>query len=171
MNIFVFEHNSDNFYNKQDGCLVFENHHFYCPEYITKLSYTSALLFKIVKSGKYIKPEFSSRYYSFKGTAINIYAENFISEANSNVLSFFKSSLLDKSTFIKECKNNIDFVSINNTVLIENIENKIFQLSKFATLKTGDIVLFELTNRILINNDQRISYSFSGLEFPEVVIE
>ncbi len=169
MNIFVFQHNTGDFYNKQDGCLVNEKYIFYTPEFVKRISYSPALIIRINRSGKFIKPEFSGRYYNFIGTAINIYADNYIEDSVFNPLSFFKSSLLDKSSFIKH------FDSISNYKFIDDfkidIDKKISQLSKFSTLKSGDYLLFELSDRIPTKIGESIIYKIEGLEFPEVITE
>jgi 2-keto-4-pentenoate hydratase/2-oxohepta-3-ene-1,7-dioic acid hydratase in catechol pathway len=173
VNIFIFKNSSNHFYNKQDGCLVLENFHFFKPDFVTNLSYTAALAIKITKSGKYIKPEFVSRYYSFYGTAINLYLTDYIKEANEEYLSFFKSSLFDRSTFLKKNENNQIVEQIGNKILIsKEFSNKIFELSKFATLKSGDLILFEISEHIEFNNQSsKIGYSADSLEFPEVIID
>lgn len=172
MNIFVFDYCSGNFFNKQDSCLVLENYQFYTPDFVSEITFSPAIVIKINKSGKYIKPDFASRYYSIYGTAINIYAQNFINDANENPLFFFKSSLLDKSTFLKKAEVTItDFFENRNPNLIPDFNLKISQLSKFSSLKSGDLILFEIIERIKVTSPGKITYISEGLEFPEVNIE
>jgi hypothetical protein len=182
VNLFVIKNNGIGFFNRQDGCIVNEGGIFYLPGSYSKISFTLCLFVKVTKSGKYINVKFCERYYRECSFAINFYAR----EDNADGLSFFKTTLLDKSLFISnksylpcnikgtEIKINcsgLDNKELNFTVnedIEEVIAKGIESVSQICTLKTGDMIFYELCDEIEAGRGMRI---YSDSSVPDVMID
>ena len=143
------------FFLKPDTALLKENN-FYYPEFTNDLHYEVELVLKISKHGKHIPEENADGYYDKIGLGIDFTArvvqkickekglpwEKAKGFDNSAVLSqsfIEKASLEDQIEF--ELKKNGTTVQLGNTKdLLFSFNQIISYVSKFITLKTGDLI-------------------------------
>lgn len=187
MNIFIIRNSLNSFYYKLDNSLITEGEVVYLPDDFTFTGAIPSFYVKINKSGKYIKPEFAGRYYSVAGLALNFILCANINFKFDSIDEFVNFSSKDKTVYISETQSCEHFFQENSTNLILNDKEKfsyllpenyinyinsgIFTISKGCTLKSGDIVIFELTEPLLINRGDRIQLSTSSISLPSLLID
>lgn len=145
------------FFLKPDTSLVKNNKPVYYPEFTQELHYEAEIVLKICKKGKYISELFAHKYYDSITIGIDFTARDLQRKCKEKRLPWEIAKAFDSSapigTFInvKDLKSAeaIDFaLKINNcTVQKGNTSNMIFSpakiisyLSKFITLKEGDLI-------------------------------
>jgi len=146
------------FFLKPDTALLRRNRPFYYPEFSEDVHYECELVVKIIKLGKNIQKKFAHTYYNEIGIGIDFTARDLQSNSKKKGLPWEIAKAFDGSAplsmeFIdkKEFKdvNNIGFHLNKNgeTVqegssadMIFDIDDLIVYLSKFFTLKTGDLI-------------------------------
>ena len=144
------------FFMKPDTALLKENN-FYYPDFTNDLHHEIELVIKICKHGKHIALEHASNYYEKVGLGIDFTARDIQKQCKEKGQPWEKAKAFDNSAvlsthFIDKEKldpNNIDFsLTINNKVIqAGNSEDVIFSfdqiishVSKYITLKTGDLI-------------------------------
>jgi 2-keto-4-pentenoate hydratase/2-oxohepta-3-ene-1,7-dioic acid hydratase in catechol pathway len=145
------------FFMKPDTALLRNNDPFYLPDFSNEIHHEIELVIKINKVGKHIAKEFANRYYDEIGLGIDFTARDLQSELKKKGLPWEKAKAFDysapiSSTFFKKDKlelNNIDFDLIinektvqkgNSKDMIFDIDDIISYISKFITLKIGDLI-------------------------------
>ncbi len=145
------------FFLKPDTALLRNNEAFYLPDFSNEIHYEVEVVIKIKKVGKHIPREFAYRYYDEIGIGIDFTARDLQRELKSKGLPWEKAKAFDHSaaiapTFLKkETLNpkNLDFsLKINDKVVQQgNTQNMVFDIdtiisyvSKFFTLKIGDLI-------------------------------
>jgi 2-keto-4-pentenoate hydratase/2-oxohepta-3-ene-1,7-dioic acid hydratase in catechol pathway len=144
------------FFLKPDTALIKDNLPFYHPDFSEDIHHEVELVLKISKAGKNIQPEFAHKYYNEIGIGIDFTARDLQAKCKEKGLPWEKAKAFDGSapigTFISkdEFKNNeINFhLNLNgNTVqrgstsdLLFSFDAVIAYVSKFFTLKTGDLI-------------------------------
>lgn len=145
------------FFMKPETALLRNNDSFYLPDFSNEIHHEVELVIKINKVGKHIEKEFANRYYEEIGLGIDFTARDLQSELKKKGLPWEKAKAFDYSapisaTFIKKedlILNNIDFtLSINDKVIqqgnssdmIFDFDDIISYVSKFVTLKIGDLI-------------------------------
>lgn len=144
------------FFMKPDTALCREKN-FYHPDFTNDLHHEIELVVKISKNGKNIALEFAKDYYSEIGLGIDFTARDIQKHCKENGLPWEKAKAFDNSaalsnTFIpKENLNltNLNFSLTNNGDTVQNGNSKdmifsidalIVHVSKYITLKTGDLI-------------------------------
>jgi acylpyruvate hydrolase len=141
---------------KPDTAALRNNDPFYHPGFSEDVHHEVEVLVKIKKEGKSIAPEFAANYYDEIGLGIDFTARDTQSYLKSKGLpwelakafnqSAVISSFLPKSDFDL---NNLNFkLEVNNKLvqdgntkqMIFSIDEIISFVSKYFTLKTGDII-------------------------------
>jgi 2-keto-4-pentenoate hydratase/2-oxohepta-3-ene-1,7-dioic acid hydratase in catechol pathway len=145
------------FFMKPDIALLKNGADFYYPEFTKNLHYECELVVKISKVGKNIAPKFASKYYSKVTLGIDFTARDLQQKCKEKGLpweiakSFEHSaplsnelidvSEIDLSNLEFQLKKNGEVVQTGNTAnMIFSIDQIIVYISKFMTLKTGDLI-------------------------------
>jgi 2-keto-4-pentenoate hydratase/2-oxohepta-3-ene-1,7-dioic acid hydratase in catechol pathway len=144
------------FFMKPDTALLKEKD-FYYPEFTNDLHHEVELVLKVCKHGKHISEEHASNYYSEIGLGIDFTARDLQTKCKEKGLPWEQAKAFDNSavisnTFIDKSRlkeNETVFslnlngqqVQIGNTAdLIFSYSQLIAHVSKFITLKTGDLI-------------------------------
>lgn len=145
------------FFLKPDTALIKDNQPFYYPEFSKEIHHEVELVLKISKAGKNIQTQFANKYYDEIGIGIDFTARDLQEQCKKKGLPWEKAKAFDgaapigmfinKKQFTDE--KNINFhLNINgNTVQKGNTKDLLFSfdiivayVSKFFTLKTGDLI-------------------------------
>jgi len=142
---------------KPDSSILKNNKPFFLPGFSDNIHYEVEVVIKISKLGKGISAKFASRYYDELTLGIDITARDIQARQAKAGMPWELSKCFDGAapvgTFIPVNSvsdiNNLDFrLEINNQVVqISNTSDMIFSfdkiieyISKFFTLKTGDLI-------------------------------
>ena len=145
------------FFLKPDTAVIKDNAPFYYPDFSKEIHHEVELILKINKVGKNIDPQFANKYYDEIGIGIDFTARDLQAKCKEKGLPWEKAKAFDGSApvgrFIDKKKlkdiNNINFqLNINGkTVQKGNTKDLLFPfdtviayVSKFFTLKTGDLI-------------------------------
>lgn len=145
-------------FTKPDTALLRNNTPFYYPEFSKDIHYEVELILRISKEGKNIDEKFASKYFDAIGIGIDFTARDLQQKAKEKGLPWdiakgFNGSapLSEKFIPVAEFKNlkDINFsLTINGGVrqqgntslMIFSFEYVISYLSRFFTLRTGDLI-------------------------------
>lgn len=143
---------------KPDTALLRNNDPFFIPDFSNEVHHEVELVVKINRLGKNIQPKFAHKYYDEIGLGIDFTARDLQFELRDKGLPWEKAKAFDSSAaiskkFIKKTElgdlKNLEFhlekngekVQIGNSnQMIFNIEELICYVSKFFTLKIGDLI-------------------------------
>ncbi len=145
------------FFMKPDTSLLKSGEDFYYPELTNDLHYEIEVVIKINKVGKHIAEQFAHKYYDEIGLGIDFTARDLQTQCKEKGLPWEKAKAFDHSApigkFISKSQlgdlTNIDFeLKINGTSrqigntkdLLFNFDQIIAHVSKFITLKVGDLI-------------------------------
>jgi 2-keto-4-pentenoate hydratase/2-oxohepta-3-ene-1,7-dioic acid hydratase in catechol pathway len=162
---------------KPDSSLLKNNKPFFLPDFSDKIQYETEVVVKICKLGKGISPEFAHRYYDEVTIGIDITARD-IQHKNSKLglpwelsKGFDGAAPLGRFVPLKEAGdiNNLDFhLEINGTTvqksntsdMVFNVDQLISYISRFMTLKTGDLIFTGTPAGVgpLKQNDNLVGY-------------
>jgi 2-keto-4-pentenoate hydratase/2-oxohepta-3-ene-1,7-dioic acid hydratase in catechol pathway len=142
---------------KPDSAILLKQHPFVIPEFTNDVHHEVEILVKINKIGKYIAPEFAHKYYNEIGLGIDFTARDVQAQLKAKGLPWEKAKsfdgaavigdFFDKNSF--EDINNLSFSLKNNENVVQNgntnhmlwnIDALIAYVSKYFTLKIGDII-------------------------------
>ena len=145
------------FFLKPDTAIQPKGHPFFIPDFSDKIHYEIELVLKVCKNGKNIDEKFAHKYYQEIGLGIDFTARDIQEKCKELGLPWEKAKGFDGSaqisnTFIN--KNKLDLKDINfklklNNKIVQNgnSKNMIFSfdyiisfISKFYTLRTGDLI-------------------------------
>jgi len=144
-------------FSMPDSALLRNNKDFYYPEFSKDIHYEVEVVVKISRLGKNIEEKFAHRYYHEIALGVDFTARDIQAECKRNGLPWEKAKAFDGaaplSNFVDIAKymdvNALDFsLNINEEkVQVGNTSNMIFSidylisyLSKFFTLKIGDLI-------------------------------
>jgi len=143
------------FFMKPDTALLKEED-FYFPDFTKDLHHEIELVLKICKAGKHIEEQFANKYYDEIGLGIDFTARDIQAKCKEKGLPWEKAKAFDNSApvgkFVK--KENLKMSNINFELkingeskqtgnskdLIFSFDKVIAYISKFVTLKTGDLI-------------------------------
>ncbi|MCK5079810.1 MAG: fumarylacetoacetate hydrolase family protein [Bacteroidales bacterium] len=146
------------FFLKPDTALLRRNRPFYYPDFSEDIHYECELVVKINKLGKNIQKKFAHTYYNEIGIGIDFTARDLQAKAKAKGLPWEIAKAFDASAplsmeFINKDKiadlNDIGFhldkngetvQEGNSADMIFDFDDLIAYLSKFFTLKTGDLI-------------------------------
>jgi 2-keto-4-pentenoate hydratase/2-oxohepta-3-ene-1,7-dioic acid hydratase in catechol pathway len=143
---------------KPDTALLRNNDPFYIPDWSSDLHHEVELIVRISKLGKNIDEKFAHRYYKELGLGIDFTARDVQNKLKDKGLPWEKSKAFDHSAAVSP-----EFVSIenlaepnairfllkingktvqegNSSLMIFSINQIIANVSKFFTLKIGDLI-------------------------------
>lgn len=145
-------------FTKPDTAVIRNNGPFYYPEFSKDIHHEVELVLRISKEGKNIQEKFASKYYDAIGVGIDFTARDLQQKAKEKGLPWdiakgFNGSapISDKFLLVSDFKDlqNINFsLSINGEVrqqgntslMLFNFDYIIAYLSKYFTLRTGDLI-------------------------------
>jgi len=145
------------FFLKPETAIQPKRHPFFIPHFSNNIHHEVELVLKINKAGKHIEEKFAHKYYSEIGLGIDFTARDIQEECKSRGLPWEKAKGFDGSAqisdnFIKTSNldlNNISFslnkngkkVQLgNSSEMIFKFEKIISHVSKFYSLKIGDLI-------------------------------
>ncbi len=145
------------FFLKPESTILIRNRPFFLPDFSNEVHYEVELVVKIIKLGKNIQKKFAHTYYNEIGIGIDFTARDIQKKCKENGLPWEISKCFDFSSplggFIDKNEfadlNNINFrLERNNKIvqqstsseMIFSIDEIIEYVSKFMTLKIGDLI-------------------------------
>jgi len=146
------------FFLKPDTALLRRNRPFYYPDFSEDIHYECELVVKISKLGKNIQKKFAHTYYEEIGLGIDFTARDLQSKSKAKGLPWEIAKAFDNSAPLSmEFIHKKDIPDIKNIVfslkkngetvqkgtsadMIFDIDELIVYLSRFFTLKTGDLI-------------------------------
>lgn len=143
------------FFMKPETALLKEDD-FYFPDFTKDLHHEIELVLKICKVGKSIEPEFADKYYNEIGLGIDFTARDLQANCKAKGLPWEMAKAFDNSApiggFVNKQDLDLDNINFSLTVngqtkqvgnskdLIFNFNQVIAYVSKFVTLKVGDLI-------------------------------
>ncbi|MBI2259016.1 MAG: fumarylacetoacetate hydrolase family protein [Flavobacteriia bacterium] len=145
------------FFLKPETALSINPTDFYYPDFTKNLHYECEMVVKINKMGKSIPVEFAKNYYNEYSLGIDFTARDLQEDCKSKGLpwekakSFDNSAILSKQFLNKDTfpisearfsffKNEVKCQDGNPNDMLFSIDFLISYVSKFITLKTGDLI-------------------------------
>ena len=142
---------------KPDTSILLKKQPFFIPDFSNDVHYEVEILVKINKIGKYIDRKFAYKYYDEIGLGIDFTARDLQSELKSKGLPWEKAKSFDGAAVIGKwipvsevkdvnaiefsLKKNDNIVQLGNTShMLWKIDELIEYISKYFTLKIGDII-------------------------------
>ena len=141
---------------KPDTSVIKNNEPFYFPDFSEDIHHEVEVLVKIHKQGKSIEKEFAHTYYNEIGLGIDFTARDLQTQAKEKGLPWERAKAFNGSAPISPFipkgdldMTNLDFkLSINSkevqhgntSLMLWQIDEVISYVSKFITLKIGDII-------------------------------
>ena len=145
------------FFMKPDSALVISNRPFFYPEFSKDVHHELEVVIRISRLGRSIEERYASRYYNEVGLGLDFTARDLQSEQKKKGLPWEIAKGFDYSAPISEffpvekyndlhnlsfrLDLNGDTVQDGNTsLMIFSFEKIISYVSRFMTLKTGDLI-------------------------------
>jgi 2-keto-4-pentenoate hydratase/2-oxohepta-3-ene-1,7-dioic acid hydratase in catechol pathway len=146
------------FFMKPDSSLLRNNDPFYIPDWTKDVHHEIELVIKINRLGKNIEKRFANRYFDEIGLGIDFTARDVQNKLKEKGLPWEKAKAFDQAAvlggeFFDKTKftdpNNISFkLKINDklvqdgnsNLMIFSFEDIISHVSKYVTLKIGDLI-------------------------------
>ncbi|MBO7301472.1 MAG: fumarylacetoacetate hydrolase family protein [Bacteroidaceae bacterium] len=141
---------------KPDSAIMKNGKHFYLPDFMGRIDYEAEIVVRINKLGKSIPARFAYRYYDAITVGIDFTARDMQRGFIASGAPWDLSKGFDGSATLGEFvpvegrdMNNIDFsLTINDEVvqkantsqMLFKIDEIIAYISRFCTLKTGDLI-------------------------------
>lgn len=141
---------------KPETALLKDNKPFYLPNFSERIDYECELVVRISKMGKNISKKFASRYYDEIGLGLDFTARDLQNgfkaagapweickgfDNSAPVSEFISKEGYDINNLNFSLKKNGETVQQGNTSdMIFSVDEIIEYVSKFFTLKTGDII-------------------------------
>lgn len=144
-------------FTKPDTALLKNNEPFYYPDFTNDIHHEVEVILRICKEGKYVAEEHAHKYYDKIGLGIDFTARDLQSKAKEKGLPWAIAKGFNGSAPISEWIDKKDFEDLKNINFSLKVDGEIRQegntslmlfsfdyiisyLSKFFTLKTGDII-------------------------------
>ncbi|MFN4234189.1 MAG: fumarylacetoacetate hydrolase family protein [Bacteroidia bacterium] len=145
------------FFLKPDTAILKNGSTFYLPDFSNDIHHELEVVIKISKAGKFIEPDFAHKYFDEIGLGIDFTARDVQQKCKEKGLPWEKAKAFDGSApvgdFIPKSEindlGNIDFeLLVNGNIrqkgntrdMLFNIAQIISYVSKFVTIKTGDLI-------------------------------
>ncbi len=142
---------------KPDTALISKGRSFFIPNFSKEIHYELELVIKIKKPGRYIERKYSNQYYDEITVGIDFTARDLQKKLREKGHPWEKSKGFDGSTLVGNFLNKNDLPPISNLnfhllkndniVQKDNTKNMIWpidelieHISKFFTLKIGDLI-------------------------------
>lgn len=145
------------FFLKPDTSLLIRNRPFFLPDFSNQIEYEVELLVKICKVGKNIQKKFAHTYYHEIGLGIDFTARDLQHQCRATGEPWEIAKGFDSSAAVSEFLDKSEFPNLNelhfnlhlndslvqtgiSSEMIFSIDDIIVHISKFMTLKTGDLI-------------------------------
>lgn len=145
------------FFMKPETALLKNSKDFYYPDFTKDLHHEVEIVLKISKNGKHIAEEFAHAYYNEIAVGIDFTARDLQAKCKEKGLPWEKAKAFDNSAPVSDFIPKDKFKSLvnlnfdlkingeekqkgNTRDLIFSNEKVIAYVSKFVTLKTGDLI-------------------------------
>ena len=142
---------------KPDTSILNKEQGFYIPDFSEEVHHEVELLVRINKVGKHIDPKFAHKYYDQISLGIDFTARDLQAKLKEKGLPWEKAKAFDGSALIGEWIDKNEFEDIdkvhfnliknsevvqkgNTAHMLWKIDELISYVSKYFTLKTGDVV-------------------------------
>ena len=142
---------------KPQTAIINKGQPFFIPSFSNEVHYELELIIRVNRLGKFIQKKFSHKYYDEIGLGIDFTAIDMLLKLKNKGLPWEKAKAFDGSCLIGDWQNkndfdnidNIDFRLIKNDEIVQNsntnlmlwkVDELIEYISKFFTLKIGDII-------------------------------
>lgn len=143
---------------KPDSALLIKNRPLFYPEFTQDLHYEVEIVLKISKLGKYINEKFAHTYFDEIGLGIDFTARDLQDKQKSKGLPWEIAKAFDYSAVISQeflpktsfkdlndirfslTKNGETVQQGNTSLMIYSFDKIITYISKFITLRTGDLI-------------------------------
>ncbi len=142
---------------KPDTSILLKKQPFFIPDFSNDVHYEVEILVKIHRIGKHIDKKFAYKYYNEIGLGIDFTARDLQSQLKEKGLPWEKAKAFDGAAVIGDwipmegikdvnaiefsLKKNENIVQIGNTsLMLWKIDEIIEYISKYFTLKIGDII-------------------------------
>jgi len=142
---------------KPETSIIHKKQPFFIPNYSINIQFEVEIIVQISKLGKSISPQFSHKYYNDLSLGIDFTARDIQNDLKKNGLPWEKSKAFDGSALIGKWINKNEIDDLNNikfnlkkngkivqegnsSKMLWNIDELISEISKYFTLKIGDII-------------------------------
>ena len=162
---------------KPDTAILVKKQPFFIPDFSNDVHHEVEILVKINKVGKYIDKKFAHKYYDKIGLGIDFTARDLQSKLKEKGLPWEKAKAFDGAAVIGNWINVSDIQDVNNinfslqkndeivqkgntSHMLWKIDEIIEYVSKYFTLKIGDIIFTGTPAGVgkVITNDKLIGY-------------
>ncbi len=144
-------------FTKPDTALLKHNEPFYYPDFSQDIHYEVEIVLKVNKEGKYIEEQFAHKYFSEMGIGIDFTARDLQAKAKAKGLPWAIAKGFNGSAPVSEfipLSEVSDLKNLNFSLQVNGEERQkgntqlmlfsfdyiIAYLSRFFTLKTGDLI-------------------------------
>ncbi len=144
-------------FTKPDTAILKNNEPFYYPDISKDIHFEVEIILRICKEGKYIAEEHAHKYFDKIGLGIDFTARDLQNKAKEKGLPWAISKGFNGSAPISDWHPKQDFYDLKNLNFSLQVNNEVKQegntsmmlfsfdyiisyLSKFFTLKTGDVI-------------------------------
>ncbi|MEO6346633.1 MAG: fumarylacetoacetate hydrolase family protein [Aquaticitalea sp.] len=174
---------------KPDTAILLKKQPFFIPDFSNDVHHEVELLVKINKVGKYIDKKYAHTYYDEIGLGIDFTARDLQNELKAKGLPWEKAKAFDGSALIGNWLpktgfkdlNRINFSLKKNEVVVQQgsteqmlwkIDDLIENISKYFTLKIGDIIFTGTPSGVakVNRNDELVGY-IEGKEVFQLTIK
>ena len=145
------------FFLKPESAILPRRNPFYIPNFSNNIQYEVELIIKICKLGKNIKETFASTYYNEIGLGIDFTARDIQEQCKKKGHPWEKAKAFDQSAVVSPKFINVGDLNVNNinfslkkngehvqkgnsSDMLFNFDQIITHISKYMTLKTGDLI-------------------------------
>ena len=142
---------------KPDSAILLKGFPFVIPEFTKEVHYEVEVVVKINKVGKHISPKFAHKYYDQVSLGLDFTARDLQQKLKEKGLPWEKAKAFDNSAYVgdflpKETLGDLDALPFalykneevvqqgNTTQMLWKIDELIAEVSKYFTLKTGDLI-------------------------------
>ena len=142
---------------KPETSIIHKKQPFFIPNYSNNIQFEVEIIVQISRLGRSISPQFSHKYYNEIGLGIDFTARDIQNDLKKNGLPWEISKAFDGSALIGKWINKNEINDLNNinfnlkknkkivqegnsSEMLWNIDELISEISKYFTLKIGDII-------------------------------
>lgn len=142
---------------KPDSAILLKNQPFFIPDFSNDVHHEVEVLIKINRIGKHIDKKFAHKYYEEIGLGIDFTARDLQAKLKEKGLPWEKAKSFDGAAVIGSWINKKEFLNVNNisfslkkndniaqngntSHMLWKIDEIIEYVSKYFTLKIGDII-------------------------------
>ena len=142
---------------KPDTAILLKGQPFFIPDFSQDVHHEVEVLVRINRIGKHIQPKFAHKYYDEIGLGIDFTARDLQAQLKAKGLPWEKAKGFDGAAVVGKwvaktelplvdelqfslCKNGETVQAGNTALMLWKIDELIAYVSKFFTLKIGDII-------------------------------